>query len=809
VIHSYLDWLKSSLGVIHLNRVGLVYVGLIIFLCMSPVVQAEDITKKKTETSLMELWPTFKQKIGLLNQEYLDAAMRIHKNRFEIKLTEGRLHYLAEDYRLAAMILLELVETYKGSKQNKTYQNAIFYLADSLYHIGNLRTADKFFLEVLQYGRKFARPCALGRLLEISLLLKQVSRVQKYQSQAIQAVEQQPDPNLFYLLGKYSYQIKQYREAEKLWKQVKENTSIYPQALYYRAVALLQLNQTKKSLALFQKVSTLDIKILRSNREKFREKELLDTSKISCIFRSSQKQIQDEKGWEQVIAYAELALARIYYEDKKYDKSMDHYLAIDRNSLSFKEAIKESVWVAIRQGEFNQALQRLDVQLIDQPNMLNDPMTRILKGKLLSTVGRFNDAHSLFQELKERFELLKSRTLTPILRKARGQLISYFQKKLQKGLTILNLESLIPKDARFFTEGMLNQSPASSLFVEINALKQDLIQSKADVKKLNWVLQGPNQSEIFPNLQAGLMQSIELEYSLLQLQRELNDRGGASEKNQEYVKVRKARDRILKAVNQLPQSKLRIEEREAKVERDLMITDLRSYRLNLFLRNLEAQWVALDRYLQDHKADQVVGGLTPRERKFALKKVQKELKKNKLLQAKVHKLSEHINFSQLRIGLYDEVFLAEQKQRLSLQKILNSESEWLMAQRRFPTAMLEQLQQQHAIIKSFQKRSVRVVQQNSISLSDQVRREEERLSKYEKRLARLNRKALALGGQIVAEAFYDVLQNLNQFILEADAGLLNVFWQQKQNSSKQLGGERSRRRMHLSILKRDIVDVSK
>ena len=73
----------------------------------------------------------------------------------------------------------------------------------------------------------------------------------------------------------------------------------------------------------------------------------------------------------------------------------------------------------------------------------------------------------------------------------------------------------------------------------------------------------------------------------------------------------------------------------------------------------------------------------------------------------------------------------------------------------------------------------------------------------------MSKKALALGGQIVAEAFYHVLQNLNQFILEADAGLLNVFWQQKQNSSKQLGGERSRRRMHLSILKRDIVDVSK
>ena len=46
--------------------------------------------------------------------------------------------------------------------------------------------------------------------------------------------------------------------------------------------------------------------------------------------------------------------------------------------------------------------------------------------------------------------------------------------------------------------------------------------------------------------------------------------------------------------------------------------------------------------------------------------------------------------------------------------------------------------------------------------SQHIQREEEKLSKYEKRLARLNRKALAVGGQIVAEAFYHVLQNLNQ-----------------------------------------------
>jgi len=119
--------------------------------------------------------------INQLTQRYLDPEIRKRENRFIVKLNEGRLHYFKEDYRSSAMTLLELVETYEGEdKKSPIYKDALFYLADSLYHIGNFRTALKFFEEVLTLGEPKMRPCALGRLLETSLKTNTLGKGMKY-----------------------------------------------------------------------------------------------------------------------------------------------------------------------------------------------------------------------------------------------------------------------------------------------------------------------------------------------------------------------------------------------------------------------------------------------------------------------------------------------------------------------------------------------------------------------------------------------------------------------------------------------------
>ena len=760
------------------------------------------------EISIVNQWPNIEKEIARLTRDFLDPEIRVRENRFVVKLTEGRMKYLAEDYRESAMILLDLVETYDKKKKSPIYKDALFYLADSLYHIGNLRTSARFFKEVVTLGQKNALPCALGRLLEVALRLKRPADAQRYQSRAITAVEQFPDPNLFYLLGKYSYHLGRYSEAYELWRRVEPASSIYPQALYYQGVALVRLSRLDDALNIFQLVSRTDIDLLKIQRDKIREKQAQDQSPQSaqCVFRSTQEQLADEKGWEIVIAQSELAIARLHYEVNHLDQSMESYLKIDRDSPLFREAIRESVWVAIKQGEFARALQRLDVQLIDEPNMLNEPSTRILQGQLLSILGRYSDARSLFQELRERLEILKSRTLTPILRKAKGQLAVYFKRQLLSGNTALNLEALVPKAALQFTEGQLSSSASRSLFVELAALKQDIIASKEDIKKLNWVIDGPNQSEIFPQINRGLLKSLELKYQLFDIQKQINDTADHSGDSKEYAALKRAREDAYKMLEGAPRTEIQLNEREAKVERKLMISDLKSYRLHINIRQLHSQLIALDRYLNDTRPDQVRGGLTPQQRKTTLEQVKKELKENEVLTQRALSLSQDINLTQLRIGLFDQAFELEEALKMKLMLALQAESEWLAVHQKIKSDVLEDLSRQHEIIDDFQTRSRALVRENSASLQEQVRKEEEKIMRYEKRLSQLTQQAKLLGGQIVAYTFYRVLEKLNGLILEIDAGLLDIFWSQKKSSSSQVEEERKRRRIHLQVLNRDMVD---
>jgi tetratricopeptide (TPR) repeat protein len=767
------------------------------------------------ERSVIEDLPRLAENINALTRTYLDPALRGRSDRFVAKLTEGRVRYVSEDYRAATMILLELVETYDQDTSTPLYRDALFYLADSLYHIGNIKTASKRFEEVLKLGHPTARVCALGRLLEISLTLKSPELARRYHDEALRAVQAQPDPHILYQLGKYSYALGRYEEAQGLWARVGSSSSVSPQARYFSAVADVQRGRLAEALAGFQAVAALPPAPLAARDEGPGPQGGSEPpgepsparGAVRCSFRSAQEQSRDEGAWEQVRAEAQLAVARIYYETQRYEEATSAYLDVPRGSPLFRKAIEESVWVAVRQGQYNEALQRLDVQLIDEPDMLNNPYTRVLQGRLMSTLGRFTDALSLFQEIRERFELLKARDISPILRGAKGQLARYFQERLREGNVALNLESLIPKAALSFSEGELSSSAARSLFVELAALRRDVDLAKEDVKLLKWVLDAPNRSEVFPQLHEGLLKALEYRGALLTTQRQLNERARASA-SEELKALRAERVAAQEALAGVPSSLLSFKEREAAVERQLMRADLAASRMRYALRSLESQLAALNLYLKEPDPDALGGSaLSPRERAAALAQAREELTLNAALQARAQAISDEIDRAQLRVGLYDEAFELDDALRARFTRALAAESAWLAANGHLSAEQTEELERLNAVISDFQERSLKLVRANSSELRAQVEQEERNIQEQERRLEALSREANRIGGQIVSYTFYRVLEKINAFILEADAGLLDVSWSQKEQRSSHAQHERERRRVHLQVISRDLVDA--
>ena len=525
-----------------------------------------------------------------------------------------------------------------------------------------------------------------------------------------------------------------------------------------------------------------------------------------CTFRSTREREAEVQGWEEVKAHAELSRARIYYERGELIQALNAYLEVERSSPLFLEAVRESVWVSIKQGDYQATLKQMDVQLIDEPNMLNDPFTRLLQGKLLSMLGRYSDAQSIYEELRTRFETFKSSSLTPMLLRARGQLAAYFSAPAERGLSTLTLKLCCPRPLVNLREKACHLM-ARELFVELSALRRDLNFSKDTIRDLYWVLDSPNQSEIFPQLHKGLLRALELRYRLLMAQSALNDRQSQTVgTNSAYKRLRRAREEAARAIEGAPQTEMRLREREAKVERKLTFADLKLYRLRMSLKHQRAQLIALKTYLESAKLDEVVGVLSPQQRASALKGVKSELEACEAQKTKIERLSEKIKRTHLRVGLFDEAFMIEERQRAQLIRALDQESEWLNTQGLFPTERLTELSRAHQIIRDFQERSLKLISDNSSSLRDQVEQEEAKIKRYELRLRRLNNQAQRLAGQLVALTFYRVLNQLDPAHLEADAGLLDMIWTQKNRSTQVLRGERDRRRIHFEVLKRDMVD---
>ena len=834
-------WIKFHDRSRRRSRYWFAYWLVVVNLVGSGVYAQKIDSTQATPSRAIAVIPQVIQQVDLLTRTYLDPEMRVRENRFVVKLNEGRLHYFKEDYRTAAMTLLELVETYNQRKTLPIYKDALFYLADSLYHIGNYRTSARFFEEVLTLREDRMRPCALGRLLEISMEIEEAASPKVFYQDALKVANEYEEGHLFYLLGKYSYRLGKFQRAINLWERIKKESSMYPQSLYFKGVAFIELGKLDEALSIFRQVKSLDLELLKlaieaeatggiapevdvvtgtvveSGSTRGREQ----SSVTGCTFRSAQEREAEIRGWELVRAHAELAIGRVLYEMGKLDESLSAYLAIDRSSRLFRDAIKESVWVSIKKGEYQSALQQMDVQLIDEPNMLNDPYTRLLQGRLLSILGRFSDAKSVFSELKTRFISFKSTSLTPLERSAQGQLSQYFQRRLSKGDSALNLESILPKAATQFAGPELSSDSSRSLFVELGALERDITYSKDTIKDLYWVLGAPKekslrsektrlspgQSEIFPRLHKGLLTALELRYQLFAGQVAINEQQGAQlATTAGYQELRQARSNIGLVVSEFPQTEVQLNEREGKIGHQLMLTDLELFRLSVSLKHKRAQLMGLKTYLENADPDEIVGALGPRERASALDNVRRELSEHEKQLAKLDALSREIKRTHLHVGLFDAVFLKEESIRSAYAEAINRESEWLSTQGRFPVDRLTELSRAHTVIDDFQRRSLKLIIENSDMLRDQVKAEEEKIKAYEVKLKRLSRQARKLAGRMVARTFYKVLKRLNGLILEADAGILDMLWAQKSQSSEVVQDERDRRRVHFEVLNRDTTE---
>ena len=128
---------------------------------------------------------------------------------------------------------------------------------------------------------------------------------------------------LYYRIGEYQMRNLQYKEASQSFERVSRSNSLYPRAKYMQGLAFSEVGSLKEAYASFDDlVSTRDSQGVN------------DPGRVLGL----------------------LGKARVLYQGKKWDESIEAYREIPRDSSQWHDTLFESSWAMLRSGRFRSAL---------------------------------------------------------------------------------------------------------------------------------------------------------------------------------------------------------------------------------------------------------------------------------------------------------------------------------------------------------------------------------------------------------------------------------------------------------------------
>ncbi len=199
-----------------------------------------------------------------------------------------------------------------------------YYLGLCLMEM-NLNQAAAFqFVDVIKNGEAKWTRQAIEKLLVVTDRLGDETLL-NYAIQRID-VNQVPTANrdmLYFRLGEIKHKAGLYQEAVRLYSQVGSQSRFYYSALYGKGLAQAEANQADLALQSFQKLL-----------------EIRSTAKVTDVNKVA----------------AQLSIARMYYQKQNWDKAIEAYSLIPRDSAMWHEALFEKTWAMLRAARFRSTL---------------------------------------------------------------------------------------------------------------------------------------------------------------------------------------------------------------------------------------------------------------------------------------------------------------------------------------------------------------------------------------------------------------------------------------------------------------------
>ncbi|HZN92758.1 MAG TPA: tetratricopeptide repeat protein, partial [Myxococcales bacterium] len=332
------------------------------------------------------------------------------------RFSDGEIQYLLGDTAGASILFYDVVSDPRF-QQSPRLGDALFYLSDSLYQMGNLLGA-RVYLKQLLAMKSTHHADALSRFLDVAGRTNEFEGIEVYINE-VRGQSGRLPPEIAYVYGKWLFRRKdlppeeRMRRLEETFAALADNPEApyRLQSSYYLGVAYVQQKALDRAVAQFEKLLQLPA---RGGKE-VKIKEL-----------------------------ANLSLGRLYYETGRYDDALDRYQEIPRESDNFPDSLYEIAWAQVKKGEFERAKNATDILLLVAPTSTLAPEAKILQGHLQLKLKKYDEADDTYDQVVNEY--------SPVYDEINALLtvedpVSYFDKLLARNEKNLDVASLLPQEA--------------------------------------------------------------------------------------------------------------------------------------------------------------------------------------------------------------------------------------------------------------------------------------------------------------------------------------------------------------------------
>ncbi len=515
------------------------------------------------------------QRVHLMSLEFKEAPAPA-PDAADRRVLDAQVQLSVKNYDEAATIALDVVEKYPNTR---AYDDATYLLGEALFQAHDYYSARHYLVEAVakKNGSK-AEQQALQRLVEVALRTGDYDNVDSYLNRLQNLPAAAIEPTIPYVRAKYYYFRGKLDQAEQAFASIPQNNPYYFQSRYFLATIKVKKGDLAGAATGYD-----DILKMQPTDE-------------------AAKDIQD---------LARLAIARIYYERSQFDKAIEVYLAVPRQSKYWSEALREQAWTYIKAKDWQRAYRSVNLLLLYDPDTSDAPDLRLLEGNLELRMNNFYLASDEFSKVRDEFEPIH-RQLQQVIVKSQTD-PAYFDSLVGKSLDKFDIGVFVPETAATWVKAEPDVARMMSLASDVGEMQRDISDSQKLVERIQKAVEGTGRVGIFPDLAAARTKSVEAmnlvvgtREKFVSKLRSILDPVLTTDERRKLDRLEVVRDGYARQVSTLPTTDEGIRQHEQTMKGRFADLDRQVSEANVQIQALEAQLVAVEQYYRVSRSEQKI-----------------------------------------------------------------------------------------------------------------------------------------------------------------------------------------------------------